>query len=167
MGFFQGLSVLAIALGSGLSAFGSKMEPQLKNLDPAALAQFMNANYQNREQHFTAAITSGVGIGFLILGTLGLVVPWINRLGSSLTGELSENSARTMSTIALWLSVAVILTFGVFSVQWIGGEGMSVLLLVVVVICLAATTATAMIFGWRPWVRKEPLAAASTTTGMS
>ena len=163
-GFLQSVSILAIAIGSGLTAFSSKMEPSLKNLDPAVVTQFMNESWTSREQHFTASITSGVGMGFLILGVLGLVVPWINRLGSSLTGELSENSARTMSTIALWLSVAVILTFGVFSNHWSGGEGLSVLLIIVVVICLAAVTATAMIFGWRPWVRKgAPTATAPTT----
>ena len=163
-GFIQGTSVLAIALGSGLVAFSNKMSPQLKNVDPAAMAQFFD-NYTNRNDHFTASLTSGVGMGFLILGTLGLVVPWINRLGNSLTGELSETSARTMSTIALWLSVAVILTFGVFSNYWPGGSGLSVLLIIVALICGAASAATAMIFGWRPWLQKGSLAETGSTPG--
>jgi hypothetical protein len=166
MGFIQGISILAIAIGSGFTAFSSKLEPSLHSLDPAAVAQFMKTDWSSRENHFTASITSGVGMGFLLLGVLGLIVPWITRLGNSHTGGLSDISARTMSTITLWLSVAIILTFGVFSNHWTGGEGLSALLLIVVVLCLAATTATAMIFGWRPWVRKEALTATAPTSGM-
>jgi hypothetical protein len=152
-GFVQVICVLAIAVGSGLAAFGSKLEPQLNVTDPAAMAQFLNS-YERENEHFTASVTSGIGMGFLILGTLGLVVPWVNRLGNAITGELGDNSARTIAMIALWLSVAMILTFGVFRAHWTGATGMSVLLILVVVLCVAATATTAMICGWRPWIRK-------------
>lgn len=89
----------------------------------------------------------------MILGILGLVVPWVNKLGSAMTSELGDNSARTIATIALWLSVATILTFGVFRAHWTGASGMSVLLMIVAVICLTASGATAMICGWKPWLR--------------
>ena len=151
-GLIQGVCVLAIAVGSGLVAFSNKLEPQPNLLDPTAMAQIFDS-YQSGREHFMAAVTSGIGMGFLILGTLGLVVPWVNTLGSAMTGELGDNSARTVAMIALWLSVAMILTFGVFRTHWTGGSGMSVLLILVVVICVAATITTAMICGWRPWTR--------------
>jgi Na+/H+-dicarboxylate symporter len=152
-GFIQAVCVLAIALGSGLVAFGSKLEPQFNVADPAALVQFLNS-YQRGDEHLIASLTSGVGMGFLILGTLGLIVPWVNKLGNTITKELGDNSARTISTIALWLAMATILTFGVFRTHWTGGTGMSVLLILVLVLCVAAVITTAMIYGWKPWTRK-------------
>ncbi len=161
-GFIQAVCVLAIAIGSGLLAFGSKLEPPLNVADPAAMAQFLNS-YQRGDTHLTAAITSGVGTGFLILGPLGLIVPWLNTLGSTITKELGDNSARTISTVVLWLAVAMILTFGVFRTHWTGAAGLSVLLILVVVISVAATITTAMICGWRPWIRQNRCSEAGQT----
>jgi hypothetical protein len=150
-GFIQTLCLLAIAGGGGLVAFSNKLEPQLNFTDPATLTQFLDS-YRGRDQLMIAAATSGVGMAFLILGTLGLVGPWVNKLGSTITGELGDNSARTITTLAVWLSVGIILTFGVFRAHWTGAAGMSVLLILVVVLCIAATVTTAMICGWRPWL---------------
>ena len=151
-GFIQLVCVLAIAVSSGLIAFGSKLEPQLNLADPATVTRVLDS-YRDRDLHMLASVTSGFGMGFMILGILGLIVPWINKLGTAITGELGDNSARTIATIALWLSLAMILTFGVFRTHWSGAAGMSVLLILVVVLCMAATATTAMICGWRPWVR--------------
>jgi hypothetical protein len=148
----QMIYVLAIALGGGLIAFGSKLEPQLNLTDPATVTRILES-YHDRDQHMVASVTTGFGMGFMLLGILGLVVPWLNKLGTTFTGEIGDNSARMISTVALWLSVAVILTFGVFRMDWTGAAGMSVLLILVVFICVAATATTAMICGWRPWVR--------------
>lgn len=151
-GFIQILCVLGIAVGGGLIAFGSKLEPQFDLADPATMTRLLDS-YQNEDQHMIASIASGVGMGFMIFGILGLVVPWVNNLGTAMTGELSDNSARTIATITLWLSVATILTFGVFRMHWTGAAGMSVILIIVAVICATATAATAMVCGWRPWMR--------------
>lgn len=153
-GFIQAICVLAIAVGSGLVAFASKLEPQFQVTDPAAMAAFLNS-YERGHDRYTASLSSGFGMGFLILGTLGLVAPWINKLGNTITGELGDNSARTITTIAIWLSVAMILTFGVFRMNWSGAAGMSVLLILFVVLCVTATATTAMICGWRPWLRTD------------
>jgi len=151
-GFIQIVCVLAIAVGSGLIAFGSKLEPQLNLADPATMNRILDS-YEDRDQHFTASATSGIGTGFMILGILGLVVPWLNKLGTAISSELGDNSARTIASIVLWICVAIILTFGVFRSHWTGGAGMSVLLIVVAVICAAATATMAMIYGWKPWMR--------------
>lgn len=161
-GLLQAICVLAIAIGSGLIAFGNKLEPQPNMTDPAAMAQFLNS-YREGRDHFSASLTSGFGMGFLMLGTLGLVVPWLNKLGNAITGELGGNSARTIATISLWLSVAMILTLGVFRTHWTGGTGLSVLLIIVVVICVAATITTAMICGWKPWIRQNSISEAGQT----
>ena len=150
--FIQTLCLLAIAGGGGLVTFSGKLEPQLNSIDPATITQFLGS-YEGRDQHMTASAASGVGMAFLILGTLGLALPWVNKLGGDITGELGDNSARTIATIAVWLSVGMVLTFGVFRAHWTGGAGMSVLLILVIVLCVAATVTTAIIFGWRPWLR--------------
>ncbi len=150
--FIQTLCLLAIACGGGLVAFSSKLEPQLNVTDPATITQFLGS-YEGREQHMIASAASGVGMAFLILGTLGLAGPWVNKLGGNITGELGDNAARTTATIAVWLSAGIILTFGVFRTHWTGATGMSVLLILVVVLCVAATVTMALIYGWRPWVR--------------
>lgn len=143
----QAFCVLVIAVGSGLLAFGTHLAPQFNALDPAALARSFD-----RDDHMTASITSGVGIGCMILGTLGLVIPLFSRLGSVLTSELSDNSSRTLTAAAIWFSVALILTFGVFRVNWTGATGMSVILMLVTLFCAAATASTAMAYGWKPWI---------------
>ena len=150
--FIQLVCVLAIAVGTGLLAFGSHLEPQANLLDPATLAHQLNT-FENRESHLIASTTCGVGIGLMIFGTLGLGMPWVNKIGFAVTGELGDNSARTIATLAIWLAVAMILTFGVFRVNWTGAAGMSVILMLVALICAAATITTAIVCGWKPWLR--------------
>ena len=163
-GFIQIVCVLAIAVGSGLIAFGSKLEPQLNVTEPATMSRMLDS-FEDRNQHYVASITSGVGSCLLILGILGLVVPWVNKLGTAITSEMSDNSARTIATISVWLSVATILTFGIFRMHWTGALGMSVLLMIVALICVTATIASAMIFGWKPW--SKAIGAASEKDGQS
>jgi preprotein translocase subunit Sss1 len=151
-GFIQVVCVLAIAVGGGLITFGSKLEPQFNLADPAAVTRILNS-YQDPHLRELTSLTSGLGMGFMILGILGLVAPWVNKLGTASAGEIGDNSARTIATIALWLAIATVLTFGVFRAHWTGATGMSVLLILVAVICATATATTAMIYGWRPWVR--------------
>jgi hypothetical protein len=118
-------------------------------------------SYEDRDQLFTASVTGGVGIGFMLFGTLGLIIPWINRLGSAVTGDLGDNSARTISAITIWLSIAMILTFGVFRLNWTGASGLSVVLIIVALICSAATITSAIVYGWRPWVRSVAIVSES------
>jgi hypothetical protein len=57
-----------------------------------------------------------------------------------------DSTAKTISTVGIWMAVATILTFGVFRTNW-NGAGMIVLLIVVVAICAAAGVGTAAV--WR------------------
>ena len=75
--FAQAVCILAIAIGSGLFSFGRYLEPPVDLKNPADIVRLMG-DYRATDQHYTASICSGVGIGFLILGSLGLTVPWIN-----------------------------------------------------------------------------------------
>jgi hypothetical protein len=50
----------------------------------------------------------------------------------------------------------VILTFGVFRLNWTGAAGLSVVLIIVALICSAATITSAIVLGWKPWVRTSP-----------
>jgi hypothetical protein len=50
----------------------------------------------------------------------------------------------------------MILTFGVFRLNWTGTAGLSVVLIIVALICSAATITSAIVFGWKPWVRTTP-----------
>ena len=151
-GFIQMVCVLVIAIGAGLLAFSNKLEPQFHPADPTTLAR-ATLSYEDRDQRFTASVTGGVGIGLMLFGTLGLVIPWVNRLGAAMTGELGDNSARTISTISIWLSIAMILTFGVFRLNWTGAAGLSVVLIIVALVCSAATITSAIVCGWKPWIR--------------
>jgi hypothetical protein len=150
--FIQTVCVFAIAVGAGLLAFGSRLEPPINLRDPATFARSA-LTYEDRDWHVTASATSGVGTGLLILGTLGLVIPWVNRIACAQIGELGENSARTFTSMAIWLSIAVILTCGVFRLNGTGAAAMSVILILVTLICAAATVSTAIAYGWKPWIR--------------
>lgn len=158
--FMQMVSVLAIAVGAGLLSFSNKLQPPFNPADPTTLTR-ASMSYEDRDQLFTASVTGGVGIGFMLLGTLGLVIPWINKVGSAMTGDLGDNSARTISAITIWLSIAMILTFGVFRLNWSGGSGLSVLLIIVTLMCSAATATSAIVFGWKPWVRGDAVVSVS------
>jgi len=60
---------------------------------------------------------------------------------------MHDNLARTISTVAIWLGVTVILTFGVFGVSWTDAVALFFMFLVVGVICAAAAFSTAAIWG--------------------
>jgi hypothetical protein len=73
---------------------------------------------------------------------------------------MQETTARTVATVGIWLSVAIILAFGVFSRNWNGDTALFALVVIVVTVCAAATISTA--FVWvgrrRPTVRGfEPI----------
>lgn len=73
----QAACVVAIALGGGLFAFGSYLEPRL---DPTNPMEAVHSLSQDRDTHFEASLACGFGVGFMTLGGLGLIVPWINIL---------------------------------------------------------------------------------------
>jgi quinol-cytochrome oxidoreductase complex cytochrome b subunit len=150
--FIQMICVLWIAVGAGLLAFSSKLEPQFNLADPTTLTR-ASLSYEDRDQRLNASIAGGVGMGFMILGTLGFLLPWFNKIGATMTRELGDTTARTIATITIWLSVAMILTFGVFGVNWTGTTALCVVLMIVAIICTAATSTSAMICGWRPWIK--------------
>jgi hypothetical protein len=74
--FIQLVSVIAIAFGAGLVAFARHLDPPLDMANPAAIARSMDHN--NKADRQVASMASGVGVAGITLGTLGLVIPWIN-----------------------------------------------------------------------------------------
>ncbi|HUG93287.1 MAG TPA: hypothetical protein VML55_20770 [Planctomycetaceae bacterium] len=84
----QIISVVAIAIGAGLFAYGSYLEPRLDLANPAETARHL-AEYSSRAAHEIASVTRGVGIGFMTLGGLALLVPWINALVVRIGGHSS------------------------------------------------------------------------------
>jgi hypothetical protein len=75
--FIQAGSVVAFALGAGLFALGSYLQPPLNitNVNPADIARIFD---HVSDYHVGASVTRGIGVGFMTLGGLGLIVPWIN-----------------------------------------------------------------------------------------
>lgn len=90
--FAQAICILAIAIGSGSLSFGNYLEPHIDVKNPVDVARQWDP-YRSSEQHFTASICRGVGVGFLTLGSLGLIVPWINIMVSKPRAQESSNSA--------------------------------------------------------------------------
>lgn len=75
MRFSQIISMLAIALGVAFLVAGSSLSPSFPN-EMAAMAQ----NFGRNVSPEVPAFLKGIGAGFLTLGLLGLVVPWVNVL---------------------------------------------------------------------------------------
>ena len=66
---------------------------------------------------------------------------------------MQETTARTIATVGIWLSAAIILAFGVFRFNWNGDEALVVLLFTVIAVCGAATISTAFV-----WIgRRQPV----------
>jgi hypothetical protein len=63
---------------------------------------------------------------------------------------MNEVTGRTIGTASIWIAVAVILTFGVFRMNWNGDLAMLFLLIIAVTLCAAAGISTAAIWGWKP-----------------
>jgi hypothetical protein len=145
----QVFCVFAIAFGTGLFVFGSYLEPRANLLATGAPSLGPLSN-DVEFLHYTAAAVCGIGIFFMILGGFGLVLPTVNKIAFPLTSEMSENSLRAIAAMAIWLSVSLILTFGVFRLDWEGGA-VSVLLILVTMVSAVATVSMAMVCGWKPW----------------
>ena len=153
-GFVLMVCVFFIAIGAGLFAFGSHLEPRGNLADPATLAHSMGP--LRDEHHMTAAISCGTGFGFMILGILGILIPWARGIEFRQIVEMSEHSARAIAAVAIWLSIGLILTFGVFRLNWTGAAAMSVMFALVMLAFVAATICTAIVCGWKPWAQTNP-----------
>lgn len=109
----------------------------------------------NSHARYEASIACGFGIAFLTMGALGLLIPLVNTLIKNLStakfADLSESSSRMFTMAAIWLSVAIILAFGVFHLHWTGTAAMLIVLVSVGLICGSAVVCTAIVFGWKPW----------------
>jgi hypothetical protein len=64
---------------------------------------------------------------------------------------MHPHTARTLSTCAIWIAVAVILTFGVFRMTWDGISGLFVLPMAILIICGMAGYATSEV-----WKQPQP-----------
>jgi hypothetical protein len=60
---------------------------------------------------------------------------------------MSNNTARVVSTVAIWMAITIILTFGVFRMNWNDFVGMTGMILVVTLICVSAAASTLAV--WR------------------
>jgi hypothetical protein len=59
---------------------------------------------------------------------------------------MSDMTARAVSTVGIWLAVAISLAAGVFQRNWTGDLALLMLLLIVVSVCGAAAGATAAVW---------------------
>ena len=150
MKFFQFIFLVAIAGGAGFHTFGNHLAPPLSLMDPNSLARGFS-EFGNENTRITGSIASGVGMGLILFGILGLVIPWVNKIGTAQFAEIGENSLKLFATTSIWLSLALVLTFGVFRLNWSGVSAMAAVLLLIIIISTAATACTAMVFGWKPW----------------
>jgi hypothetical protein len=58
-----------------------------------------------------------------------------------------SDTARMIGTVGIWFAVAVILTFGVFRIDWSGEGAMFIMVTVVAIVCGAAALSTVAV--WR------------------
>jgi hypothetical protein len=60
---------------------------------------------------------------------------------------MQDSTARAISTVGIWLAVAIILTFGVFRMNWGDIVATMFMAIIVLIICAAAGIATAAVWG--------------------
>lgn len=68
--------IVAIAAGAGLYAYSQHLDPPLpRAMGGMAAAEMTSTSPHNHEM---AATACGWGVGFITLGSLMLIVPWVN-----------------------------------------------------------------------------------------
>ena len=87
-GISQLAAIIAIAVGAGLFQFGRSLDPPLS---AATVQTTMRSTGQH--DHETAALASGWGTGFMTLGGLILVVPWIETFVNKHRANASSGAA--------------------------------------------------------------------------
>lgn len=63
---------------------------------------------------------------------------------------MNEVTARTLITISIWFGVTIILTFGLFKMNFDGVEGMFILFFLTLLVLSAAVGTTAIIWLYKP-----------------
>jgi hypothetical protein len=74
-GLIQVIAVIAIALGSGLFAFGRHLNPPTDSSNPASVQRAMTVD---EEIQGVSAASCGLGVSLMTFGVLALAVPWMN-----------------------------------------------------------------------------------------
>ncbi|AMV16458.1 hypothetical protein [Planctomyces sp. SH-PL14] len=139
-GLIQFLCAFAIAIGLGVNAFGTHIDPSRGPM------------HYSEQLVLMSSMSRGVGVGLTALGILGLLLPLVSKLGGSMQ-YTPEGSLQVLAALIVWGAAAFILTAGVMHQNWSGGFALTALLLVVTLVLLAVTASMAMIYGWRPWRR--------------
>lgn len=85
-GLSQFAAIIAIAVGAGLFQFGRSLDPVLGS---ASIQAVMHST--GTHDHETASYAIGWGVGFMTLGSLILIVPWIETY---VTKNCANSSSR-------------------------------------------------------------------------
>jgi len=65
-------AIVSITAGAGLYAYSQHLDP------PPGAAAVATLTSTNSRDHENAALACGWGVAFITLGSLALVVPWVN-----------------------------------------------------------------------------------------
>lgn len=68
-------AIVSITAGAGLYAYSQHLDPPPGAAGAAAVATLTSTNSRDHEN---AALACGWGVAFITLGSLALVVPWVN-----------------------------------------------------------------------------------------
>jgi hypothetical protein len=61
---------------------------------------------------------------------------------------MQDTTSKTVATVGIWFSAAIILALGVFRVDW-NGDALLALVVVVLIVCASATASTAIVWSNR------------------
>ena len=71
--------VLAMAIGAGLLTAGAQLKiPEVESANPSVAAEYYGG--RKDDLRVIPAALYGVGVGLMVLGGVGIVVPWIDAL---------------------------------------------------------------------------------------
>lgn len=152
-GLMQVACVLAVAIGAGLMAFGSRLQPSGLS-DPLAAMQSLS-DYKAVEVRMISSVACGFGTGLVVLGGFGLLMPLAKRFAALDLGRIEEHASGTLATLGIWISAAAALIFGVLRQPCESVGAMYAMVSLAAVVCAAAAYATSVVCRYTPWARLD------------